>query len=197
MNYFKASAVVTALAAAAFSTQASAAKPVKGELSACTTTDIVGANVEACSGFFAGNILNSSNIQAQIDGLATIGFAFDGDWAPVELTKISSLGDGFTYDFDALLNGTTFIGIHKGGANGSGTPHAGTNGTAFYRINASNLDTIRFAFAGGSSAVLYDTGMGAVPEPGTWALLMLGFAAVGFSMRHRKDGNQEVRVRYA
>ena len=195
MNYLKLSTVGAALAVAAFSTQASAATA----LSACTTTDIVDANVEACSGFFAGNILsgNSSNIQAQIDGLAAIGFAFDGDWAPVELTKISKLSDGFTYDFDALLNGTTFIGIHKGGANGSGTPHAGTNGTAFYRIDANNLDTIQFAFAGGSSAVLYSTGMGAVPEPSTWALLMLGFAAVGFSMRRSKDSNQEVRVRYA
>ncbi|WP_176268071.1 FxDxF family PEP-CTERM protein [Qipengyuania atrilutea] len=36
----------------------------------------------------------------------------------------------------------------------------------------------------------------AVPEPGTWALLMLGFAAVGFSMRRKKPELRETRVRY-
>lgn len=36
----------------------------------------------------------------------------------------------------------------------------------------------------------------AVPEPATWALLLLGFAAVGFSMRRSKPSVQEARVRY-
>ncbi|TCD04863.1 PEP-CTERM sorting domain-containing protein [Erythrobacteraceae bacterium CFH 75059] len=37
----------------------------------------------------------------------------------------------------------------------------------------------------------------AVPEPTTWALLLLGFAAVGFSMRRNKVSAQEARVRYS
>lgn len=36
----------------------------------------------------------------------------------------------------------------------------------------------------------------AVPEPTTWALLLLGFAAVGFSMRRSKPSVRETRVRY-
>ena len=36
----------------------------------------------------------------------------------------------------------------------------------------------------------------AVPEPGTWALMLLGFAAVGFSLRRRKPEARETRVRY-
>lgn len=34
----------------------------------------------------------------------------------------------------------------------------------------------------------------AVPEPGTWAMMLLGFGAIGFAMRRRK---QQVRVKYA
>jgi hypothetical protein len=36
----------------------------------------------------------------------------------------------------------------------------------------------------------------AVPEPTTWALLLLGFAAIGFSMRRSKASVRETRVRY-
>lgn len=36
---------------------------------------------------------------------------------------------------------------------------------------------------------------GAVPEPGTWMMMILGFAAVGFAMRKQKA--PEARVRYA
>jgi hypothetical protein len=28
--------------------------------------------------------------------------------------------------------------------------------------------------------------MAAVPEPGTWAMMLLGFGAIGFSMRRRR-----------
>lgn len=34
----------------------------------------------------------------------------------------------------------------------------------------------------------------AVPEPGTWAFMLLGFGAIGFAMRRRKE---QVRVKYA
>ena len=36
----------------------------------------------------------------------------------------------------------------------------------------------------------------AVPEPGTWALMLLGFAAVGFSLRRAKSQADTPRVRY-
>jgi hypothetical protein len=38
--------------------------------------------------------------------------------------------------------------------------------------------------------------IGAVPEPGTWALMLLGFGFVGASLRSRKD-RTALRVRYA
>lgn len=36
----------------------------------------------------------------------------------------------------------------------------------------------------------------AIPEPTTWALMLLGFAAIGFSMRRNKAATGETRVRY-
>lgn len=37
---------------------------------------------------------------------------------------------------------------------------------------------------------------GGIPEPTTWAMMLIGFAAVGFAMRRRRR-NDGVRVRYA
>jgi choice-of-anchor C domain-containing protein len=38
---------------------------------------------------------------------------------------------------------------------------------------------------------------GAVPEPSTWAMMLLGFGAVGFSLRRRKAQAPRLRVAYA
>lgn len=37
----------------------------------------------------------------------------------------------------------------------------------------------------------------AVPEPATWALMLLGFGAIGFGMRRRRSADTGVRVRFA
>jgi choice-of-anchor C domain-containing protein len=37
----------------------------------------------------------------------------------------------------------------------------------------------------------------AVPEPATWAMMLLGFGAVGFGLRKRKAGQGETRLRVA
>lgn len=37
----------------------------------------------------------------------------------------------------------------------------------------------------------------AVPEPSTWAMMLLGFGAVGFGMRRRREGAPKMRVRFA
>lgn len=55
-----------------------------------------------------------------------------------------------------------------------------TNGTQ-YRVNAGGLST-GFVTARASPA------MAAVPEPATWALMLVGFGAIGLSMRRRKTG---------
>ncbi|UTP38051.1 PEPxxWA-CTERM sorting domain-containing protein [Phenylobacterium sp. LH3H17] len=142
---------------------------------------------DACSGWWTSsaghsNFLsgNAGDIQDQKDALALLGFVWDGNWAAVDTltTKISPDADGFTYDFDTPLNGTTYIGIHKG----KGGSFAGT---AFFKLTANNLDTFKLDLNGGSSAVLYQTG-GVVPEPATWAMMIIGFGAAGSMLRSNR-----------
>ena len=52
-----------------------------------------------------------------------------------------------------------------------------TNGTG-YRVNAGGLST--GLVTASASAVT-----AAVPEPATWAMMLLGFGGIGFAMRHR------------
>jgi len=152
---------------------------------ACSVGDIDPV-ADLCSGWFTGTDGNSnllsgsaSDIQDQIDALALIGFVWDGDWTSVEATKLlTPEADGHTYDFASLLNGTTYIGIHKGG----GGDFAGT---AFFKLTANNLDTFKLDLNGGSSAVLYQTG-GVVPEPATWAMMIIGFGAAGTMLRSNR-----------
>ncbi|TCD06537.1 PEP-CTERM sorting domain-containing protein [Erythrobacteraceae bacterium CFH 75059] len=59
-----------------------------------------------------------------------------------------------------------------------------------FNIGALRLSSSRNAFEVDNIAI-----QAAVPEPGTWALMLLGFGFIGASMRARKT--REVRVRYA
>ncbi len=150
---------------------------------ACSPNDLT-PSADLCSGWFTGtdgnsNLLSGSDddIADQIYGLGLIGFVWDGDWASVDATKIQPTS-GDTYDFAALLNGDTYVGIHKG----KGGSFAGT---AFFKLTANNLDTFKLDLNGGSSAVLYQTG-GAVPEPATWAMMIVGFGAAGSMLRSNR-----------
>jgi hypothetical protein len=172
-------------AAASFATPAGAVAIV----SACSPSQI-SPDADSCAGWYEGNLLNDSgtHVQDQIDALATIGLNWDGNWAAVDATKV--LPTGSTYDFAQLLNGDTWIGVHKG--NGG---RNGFEGTAFFKLTAVNLDTFNLDLNGGSSAVLYKTGNTGVPEPATWAMMLVGFASVGHAMRRKKAA--VARVKFA
>lgn len=110
------------------------------------------------------------------------------------------------YDFlSALITGNW--GVDNTGAillNGSATPNTLPVFTAgnfsslhAFSINSgfvSGINTLDFVVTdlGAPTALRVDdiSGTarllnGAVPEPGTWAMMLLGFGAIGFSMRHR------------
>lgn len=157
-------------------------------VSACSPSDIT-PDAVACAGWYDGNLLNNSgtHVQDQADALKLLGFTWDKNWTAIDATKIGVGGDGFTYNFPGLLNGIAYIGIHKGKGG-----QDGFESTAFFKINASNLDTFKLDLKGGSDAVLYFNN--GVPEPATWGMMILGIGFAGAAMRRSK---QAVRYNFA
>lgn len=81
---------------------------------------------------------------------------------------------------------------------GSANNTSGDNGLNLaYRIGdlaAGSSATLKYAYAVGTKIETVGA-VGAVPEPATWMMMLLGMAGIGFSMR-RKD-KQTLRVRFA
>lgn len=157
---------------------------------ACSLSDI-SPTASACAGFVGGNLLaGNSTATAQAQTLLnSIGFT----GTATQLEVLSPLNGSHTIDFSTLLSGDTFIGLHFGNGQGSpGTPNGDT--TAFYRFDAgTSLDQFTLAYNASSNAVLYGTGPGAVPEPATWAMMLMGFGAIGFGMRNQRKTRLAVR----
>jgi hypothetical protein len=150
----------------------------------CQNTDI-SPTAGACYGYFAGNVNgNSADMQAaQTEALTALGLS--GPYTQLEHLDISS---GQTIDFDTLLNGATYISIHWGKGQGPADVEGGATG--FYRLDLASdadLDQITSNFGSLSNAVLWGTNSGpTIPEPTTWAMMILGFAGTGALLRRRR-----------
>ncbi|WP_058756032.1 DUF4394 domain-containing protein [Sphingomonas endophytica] len=57
------------------------------------------------------------------------------------------------------------------------------NGTTLYRAD---LNTGQLTSVGQTNRALFGIAIAAVPEPGTWGMMILGFGVVGYAMRRRK-----------
>lgn len=140
----------------------------------------------ACAGYYDGNLLGGSpdkvaDQNAALDALlGGGGFTPDIVWADIEGTKDFFDLSGGVLNFDSALLGQTIIGIHFGGAG-----EFENSVSVLYLFNfAAPTTSITLNQDGFSDAVLYRTG--GVPEPATWAMMLLGFGAVGFTMRRRR-----------
>lgn len=143
----------------------------------------------ACASF-DGNLNNASSIDdlnAAVDQLLQgTGLTIDDlDWDLLDPTKDWVSGDGNdpdgTITFINELFGNQIISAHFGGAGG-----AGGDATLLYLFNfgTDGAITANLGLQGFSNAVVI-TPPGAIPEPGTWAMMLLGFGAIGFAMRRR------------
>ena len=141
-----------------------------------------------CVGYFSGNVLNNGNTSispyttdAQLitAALAALGVTYDGD--------ISTYFGGATTDPATLfgtLTGVQVIGIHWGGGSSQTDPTVG-NVTAFYKIDFGAGGTLSPNLQGISNAYLF-TPRTPLPEPATWAMMLLGFGGIGMAFRRGK-----------
>ena len=137
----------------------------------------------ACAGGYSSNLLQSSLTDATgLAALAALGAPVTGIYLEPKLEGLSSATG--VIDFGTLLTGMSVFGFHAGGAGD------GDQGTFFFQFDAgAGVDVITITdrlnsnSTGLSNAALFQTG--AVPEPGTWAMMLLGFGAMGVSLRRR------------
>lgn len=154
----------------------------------CAAGDIT-PNAMACVGWYNGNLNGGSPDQLFQSAYALNQLLGTNTYTQNNISWLEDISaSGNSVDFVHPLTGLTVVSFHVGGANGqSNIGGVGYNGTAFYEFNAGStgLDTFSFNLPGLSNARLYSTG-GAIPEPGTWALLILGFAGLGTALRMQR-----------
>lgn len=154
---------------------------------ACANNDISPTAID-CSGFVAGNAIGgSATSPTAATLLAELGYT--GSLVGLEL--VESLNGNHTVNFNTLLVGRTIIGVHYGNGQGSpGRPQGARSegdDTAFYLFDAgTGMDWFTLNFNSSSNARLYATGVSAVPEPASWAMMLMGFGAMGIALRRRR-----------
>lgn len=151
-------------------------------IQSCTALglDDIVPNASTCVGYYDGNELTANaGANASADEVTALNLLGLGGTITV-LEKLTNSGNFVTW-----MNGITYVGVHYGKGEGPVDNPGGV--TAFYKFNAgTNLDQITFTNGSISGVVLYSTGVPAVPEPASWALLIAGLGVVGAAMRRRK-----------
>lgn len=156
--------------------------------SACDST-LTTPDAIACSGYFSGNLINGSpsDIANSQDAIQLLpgDFEWDGNWAAVDATKVEELVGGSVIDFGQTLFGLTIIGAHFGNVFG---PDGNVSVFWLFDFGTEGASSITLDHPEGfSSAAIYNTGTSPVPEPVTWAMMLLGFGVTGFALRRKRQ----------
>lgn len=136
-------------------------------------------------------------LDSHVNSAMTYDFGLDAGWHTLTFwysDRINTAAD--TNGIDVLLNGTSIYSV-AGGAGGGATNWIQHSHT----FNANLGDDLTFAALGTSDSLggyIDDLELSAaVPEPGTWLMLLLGFGLVGGAVRASRKREAGPRVRYA
>jgi len=189
--------LIMALAATAIASATPAYAAVTPSNDPCTYGYVSGAI--ACQGYYGGNLitggLGSATTAAELSAinvLLTNAVSQGPGYTPPYLNlgygtvlgALSNLNGTATLNFGSLnLSGLTILGAHFGN-NVESDPN---NITAFWLLDLGSTTTHTLTLSNGqgsSNAQIFATGGTLpVPEPATWAMMLLGFCAVGLVMR--------------
>ena len=122
----------------------------------------------------------------------------------------SDLSSPFSVKFAGTTNAFSFANVSNSSGTASAFDSAGNllqsiNFSGFnfdgppvmFSFATTGINSISFSSTRGFGVDNFSFGdvQGAVPEPATWMMMLLGMAGIGFSMRRKKDTT--LRVRYA
>jgi len=201
--------LITALASAAVATASPALAEAPGGVSGgvvdpCTAVYVQGAI--ACQGYYGGNLFQGdagsatpTDLQSAIALLLSAPTNNTGEFNPpyaldysTVLASISSssgnvAGSAFDYVFSGpALSGLTIFGAHFGNQPDAGTQ---SNISALWLVDLGPAPTHTVTITNGqgvSGAQIFATSP-AVPEPATWAMMLLGFGGIGMAMRRNRS----------
>ena len=123
--------------------------------------------------------------------------------SPLTFSFDDGLISALEFNINALTNGDVFFTFAGGDSDGQVTTlyDLGKNGQNFFNAFNGTFKSVTMTFT--NKATVQDVRQfrmnaaptAAVPEPATWAMMLLGFGAIGFGMRRRRSDT--VRVRFA
>ncbi|HJP69050.1 MAG TPA: PEPxxWA-CTERM sorting domain-containing protein [Sphingomicrobium sp.] len=140
-----------------------------------------------CAGGYTGNLIQGT---LQAPGPAAV-TALGGSSSTYLATQVFS-GSNTVLDFGMALSGPVIIGIHYGAAGD------GTEATSFFLFNfttptstltVNSRDDTNTPFGLSNAALFMD---GPVPEPATWAMMLLGFAGIGIAVRRSRRTSEDL-----
>jgi hypothetical protein len=165
-----------------------AAAPASAALTIVANCDATTPDPNAldCGGYYAGN-LNSNNptdeadLQQALDDLLGVG-VIDYEFTAVEGTKEFFDETGGILTFDAALFGTQVFSLHFGGA---GNYVGDVTVLYLFDFGTEGATEVNLNQDGFSNGIII-TPPGGVPEPATWAMMLMGFGAAGYALRRRR-----------
>ncbi|RYE57534.1 MAG: PEP-CTERM sorting domain-containing protein, partial [Hyphomicrobiales bacterium] len=113
-------------------------------------------------------------------------------------------GSYYTFDLGTIVAGTVITITHDDGAaffqgaSQIGNTVTGPTGqsTTTFTVGTTGNTILRYSRQNGTPSILVVDAVSPVPEPATWAMMMLGFGAMGAVIRRRKT-TTSARIRFA
>lgn len=148
------------------------------------------ASYSECAGGFTGNLIQGTLQAPGLDAIKALGYSGTGAYLATQ--TFTTTQD--TINFGTPLFGEVILGIHYGAA---GNPSkVGTEATSFFlfdftsptsSITVDSRTGTEPNFGLSNAALFMD---GAVPEPATWAMMLLGFAGIGVAVRRSRRSSE-------